>query len=434
MEIIYSLKGIIGTSMPKWGISLVEKADLKKLLMDFSLWWNDYILENIGRCGIQFPPNMKNPKDPKEMYGLLKPIYTECHNRGIKFPVAHAPQLNPNTKRHDLNDFLYELTEECIRISRRIGCKYLIVPPLFAGISHNELWNVNAEYYRKLVNVAKEMDLVLLIKNQCRDMNGHLVRGMFCDAQETIEFIDMLNAEFETEILGFCLDTGICNLCGQDMYDFTNILGKRLKAVILRDNDGYTDSSLLPFTSTCAGGSRTDWRNLICGLRNVEFDGSLIFDFSNSICAYPNMVRQKYLGITKDMGIYFKWQLEMETRLKRYSSIVLFGAGNMCRNYMKCYGEKYSPLFTCDNNRNIWNTEFCGLMVKDPQNLKKLPEDCAIFICNIYYSEIKEQILEMGVDNPIEYFNDEYMPAFYFGRTEMKEIPIEKRGRREYDL
>ena len=52
-------------------------------------------------------------------------------------------------------------------------------------------------------------------------------------------------------------------------------------------------------------------------------------------------------------------------------------------------------------------------MVKDPEELRGLPKDCAIFICNIYYEEIAEQLRGMGLENPVEYFNDEYLP---FGR------------------
>ncbi len=37
---------------------------------------------------------------------------------------------------------------------------------------------------------------------------------------------------------------------------------------------------------------------------------------------------------------------------------------------MKCYGEQYKPLFTCDNNSSIWGTQFCGLDVKSPEALK----------------------------------------------------------------
>ncbi|MCI8530996.1 MAG: hypothetical protein HFI18_00445, partial [Lachnospiraceae bacterium] len=112
---------------------------------------------------------------------------------------------------------------------------------------------------------------------------------------------------------------------------------------------------------------------------------------------------------------YVRWQTGIELLLKRYPSIVLFGAGNMCRNYMKCYGEKYPPLFTCDNNQAVWGTLFCGLEVKPPEALKTIPGDCGVFICNIYYREIEKQLQDMGIRN-IEFFNDEYMPSFYFDR------------------
>lgn len=91
----------------------------------------------------------------------------------------------------------------------------------------------------------------------------------------------------------------------------------------------------------------------------------------------------------------------------------------MCRNYMKNYGEEFPPLFTCDNNSSRWGEEFCGLTIKAPEELKKLPPDCAVFICNVYYREIEAQLRSMGIKNPIEYFNDEYMPTFYTERIDM---------------
>ena len=136
------------------------------------------------------------------------------------------------------------------------------------------------------------------------------------------------------------------------------------------------------------------------------------------------MLKEGMLQHTKRVGEYLKLQLELEQVLAKYDKRVLFGAGNMCRNYMKCYGEKYPPLFTCDNNAAIWGTRFEGLEVKDPEELKKLPEDCAIFICNIYYDEIKKQLQNMGLQNPIHYFNDEFMPSLYLDRfdSEIREV------------
>ena len=80
----------------------------------------------------------------------------------------------------------------------------------------------------------------------------------------------------------------------------------------------------------------------------------------------------------------------------------------MCRNYLRCFGDKYPPLFTCANNPASWGTSFHGVEVKPPESLKDLSADCGVFICNMYYWEVKEQLEAMGVKN-IEFFNDEYL-------------------------
>ena len=202
------------------------------------------------------------------------------------------------------------------------------------------------------------------------------------------------------------------------MQDFALELGSRMKAVILRDGDGQKEMSLLPFTCPSHGQPQTGWLGLIRGLREISFDGQLILDFADTAAAFSPLLRPPLLRLAKATAEYFRWQVEIETLLKRHRTIVLFGAGNMCRNYMKCYGEKYPPLFTCDNNKALWGTQFCGLPVRPPESLKQLPPDCVIFICNIYYREIEQQLKKMGIRNRIAFFNDEYMPSFYFDRLE----------------
>ena len=54
--------------------------------------------------------------------------------------------------------------------------------------------------------------------------------------------------------------------------------------------------------------------------------------------------------------------------------------------------------------------------MRNPECLKDLDKDCAVIICNVYYKEIEAQLRQMNIENPIEYFNDEYMPSFYFDR------------------
>ncbi|MCI9604910.1 MAG: hypothetical protein HFH19_12135, partial [Ruminococcus sp.] len=304
-------------------------------------------------------------------------------------------------------------------------------------------------YYLRLAKAARRYRVTLLLENQCRSHNGHLLRGICSDGAEAAAWIDMLNAETarqgnllhaeipaqdhsscaealaqdhsqprsDSPVFAFCLDTGICTLCGQDMQEFAVSLGRRLKGVILRDCGRGQECSLLPFTAAYQGQPRTDWLGLIRGLRAVDFDDNLILDFADTAAAFSPLLRPQLLPLARSAADYFKWQIELESLLKKYDSIVLFGAGNMCRNYMKCYGEQYPPLFTCDNNPSIWGRTISGLEIKPPEALKDLPGSCGIFICNIYYREIEKQLLEMGIKN-IEFFNDEYMPSFHFDRIE----------------
>mgnify|MGYP003300672258 FL=1 len=443
MNIICTPTGVIDSNYSKQGISDIAKSGFENMLLDFRLVCSPYELENPK----QVKKNLKNKilisQEPSALKKAIEPLTQICKTQNLHTKVAYAPHFPRNTKQTELNETFQTLTKESIKVAAENGCEYIIIRPLFFGMEKGKEWEVNKTFYLSLAMIAKENNIMILLENQCKDMDGHLIRGICSDAYETASWIDELNLEsakmFEenatkanlenmfykelqepqqtiTPQFGFCMDCGVCTLCGQDMYDFVKTLGTRIKAVMIRDCDGHTETSMLPFTCVNYGQSQTDWLSLIRGLRELGFDGELILNFSDTAASFSPILRPQLMSLAKSVADYFKWQIEIENLLKKYSSIVLFGAGNMCRNYMKCYGEKYPPLFTCDNNAALWETTFCGLEVKSPQELKTLSSDCAIFICNVYYREIEQQIREMGIKNKVEYFNDEYMPSFYYDR------------------
>lgn len=80
-------------------------------------------------------------------------------------------------------------------------------------------------------------------------------------------------------------------------------------------------------------------------------------------------------------------------------TIVIFGAGEMFKDYLKKYGKQYSPSFVVDNDPNKWGKLYEGFMVCEPQVLLKIPkEQLHLIICNIYYREIEKQLAKMGID------------------------------------
>lgn len=405
MKTICSPCGIVDPVRPGQGITDIASAGFGGIVLDSTL--------SLCREGY-----------PKRLSIRLEPMIMKAEQERLDISVATAPFYTGDflqsldITREEAKEQLYSLTEECIRLCGKIGCRYLVVRPLEAGTPDKDVWEVNRQYGLSLASLARENQVMLLLENQYRDLHGHLVRGLCSDGTEAADWIDRLNREVGEERFGFCVDVGTCSLCTQNLYDFITALGHRIKVVALRDCNSGRDDSLLPLTVINGHTQQTDWLNLIRGLRKISFDGILIMKLQHTAAATSPLLRPGLLVYGKIIADYFKWQIGMEHLLRKYPSRVLFGAGNMCRNYMKCYGAQYPPLFTCDNNKSLWETEFCGLTVRPPETLLELAPETAIFICNIYYREIQQQLRNMGISNPIEYFNDEYMPSFYFDRLD----------------
>ncbi len=433
MEVLCSTNGIVSSKFPGQGLQDIARSGFTGIpLVPLG---HAYSVEAVEDARSWMKRQRRTTKKslyhgwfmdhPDTLETALRPFGEKCTAMGLKTPLTIGPDLGcPSGREEESEDLrapVARLAEECVRIAASSGSRYILLPPLTVGIGGNEVQSVNRDYYLRLATCAKEHDLTILLGSQCRNVNGHFVRGFCMDAAKTAAYIDDLNSSVGEERFGFCMSVGLCNLCGQNLYDFAAALGHRLKAVILSDNDGIAPASLLPFSAAFQGQSRTDWLNLIRGLRAVKFDGVLILEFGDTASSFSPILRPQLLSLAKATADYIRWQVEMEALLAKYPSRVLFGAGNMCRAYMKCYGETYPPLFTCDNNPSLWGTDFCGLTVKPPDRLLDLPQDTAIFICNVYYREIDEQLKKMGLKNPIEYFNDEYMPSFHFERLEEQE-------------
>ncbi|MCM1154878.1 MAG: hypothetical protein NC392_05890 [Roseburia sp.] len=411
MNLSYRNTCLIDTRRPAGGIRDLKNAGIENLMLCIAAWLRPPEEDNDETASRRWKmKTVSKREEPETIKKRYLDMIAACRKDGIDIPVLYAPRFGRRKGKPWPQNYITDVMHESIDFCKKAECRYLVI-----GMPEEE--KDDTGFYGKLSEKARKADIHILLVNQTTDLSGHLVRGVLCEPKRAVEVIDRLNRDAGQDVFGFCLDMGVCNICGNDVQGFVNALGNRLKAVILRDNDGHKNASLLPFT--CAYGEKTvtDWMGLIRGLREIGFDGELIVDFTDTLAAFSPLIRPTLFKLAREVGDYFKWQIEIENNLKKYKRFVLFGAGNMCRNYMKCYGEKYPPLFTCDNNPKLWGTEFEGLIVKNPEELKNLPEDCCVVICNIYYREIERQLQEMGIKN-IGYFNDEYMPSFYFDRLD----------------
>ena len=363
---------------------------------------------------------------PEDMEDRAKMWQMQNMQLGLKNTFAVAPYQLVDTKRNDSQELIKSLVKYSILACKNAGCETILVKPMILNPVDEDDFIKNKQFYIEISKDAIRHGITVLIPNQYKIYNNHIVRGYWSDPYTLNDFISAVNKELEISNLGICVDIGVCNLLGQKVDEFVDVTAKNIKAVIIRDNDGLIDNALIPFASVNKNQCRVDWQSVINGLRKIDFDGQLVFDFSDSAKNVSNLLKMEFYAYAKKLTEFITWQINMEKTIKKYDKRVLFGAGNMCRNYMICYGKDYPPLFTCDNNANIWDTEFEGLTIKNPVELKNISDDCAIFICNVFYDEIDEQLREMGITNPIERFNDEYLPIQVLDRFDAKKRRVLK--------
>lgn len=423
MKKICAMPGVImNPEKPKQSIQRLKEAGIHEIMFDFG--------HVVSPEGIWLDRNSEKPKfRPEALRKSYRTIIEQFREYEFLPSIARLPFIDVQTESRciyeyqELNELILRVNLDCIRACEEMGCHNIIVQPLFAGLERGEVWEANREYFLTLAAGCRKKETKLFLVNQCRSYNGHLLRGICSDGAEAAAWVDALNRETTgpgKQRFAFCLDVGNCNLCGQNMQHMAAALNHRIQAVLLTENDGKNMARLLPFTNAYERSSTMDWLGVIRGLRDISFDGSLVLEAVDTTVAFSPLLQPYLVPVYGALLDYFEMQINIEKDLKKYKRVALFGAGNMCRNYMKCYGEKYPPLFTCDNNPKLWNTAFEGLTVQNPNELKNLPEDCGVIICNIFYSEIEEQLRSMGIRN-IGYFNDEYMPSFYVDRLKREE-------------
>ena len=449
MRLILRTKGITGRMRPADDIRSIRDAGFEAVVLDGTVISDPHEYTAVRRHNFRPEKGNVYPTLDTASYKeeLKKRITDHAKAEKLDLPVALAPyaasdigkDFKGKIQAYELNDIYRKLAKETLYAAIAAGCESIIVRPLFYGIDVKDEWEVNRSFYLELSEIAEKENspITILTVNMAKNVNGHLIRGICADPTDACRWVDELNRECRERAergkdgenskgrFGFCFDLGTATICGQDIYSAISPLGERLKAVIIRDNDGVHDVSMLPFTG-CVNGQQTDWLGAIRGIRATGFDGDLILDFSDTYSAYSVLLNKKMLSFGYEVGKYFLWQADMENIVRKYDKRVLFGAGNMCREYLSNYGKEYPPLFTCDNNRERWGEDFYGITIESPEKLKEISPDTAIFICNMYYNEISDQLKKMDLPNSVEWFSDEYMPSFHMDRLDMAADPRKK--------
>ncbi len=208
---------------------------------------------------------------------------------GVTIHQIHGPwRYPPHDETEELREQRAEVMRRSIRLTAKIGCKNWVIHPMMpfgpddSGFNDEAFYQINLDFFRKLLPYAKEHDVTICFENM------PMKRLTISTTAKTLEFIHMINDDH----FKLCLDTGHEVIFG-NVGDAVRLAGKDLRVFHIHDNDGKGDRHWYP------GMGVTDWKDFMAAVREIGFDGVLSLEAGGCENFFPgasNDTRMKILA------------------------------------------------------------------------------------------------------------------------------------------
>ncbi|MCI8590647.1 MAG: sugar phosphate isomerase/epimerase [Clostridiales bacterium] len=246
------------------------------------------ILKDAGFNAIDFNMNgyaydfplYKGPA--KEFIAFYQDLHAYYEKIGIKVGQAHA--VNPTyTQDSQVDRAIFDTLVRNIQAASLLECPYIVIHPNIPSIYKYDYYRaetkeINIEFYGRLLPYLKQYGVIGLIENM---FNWDEKKGVICPTVcsygwELKEYADMIDSEW----FGVCLDIGHANLTPDSAATMIEVLGPRIKALHVHDNDGVSDQHLCPYLGT------TDWEAVTAALAKIQYSGT--FNLESDKTVYAN--------------------------------------------------------------------------------------------------------------------------------------------------
>ena len=232
---------------------------------------------------------------------------------GLKPYQAHSPYPVYVKNHPEVFSRMVDVTKKCIQFCDMMGIPILVVHGISLTFDDDTqtpqtVREMNLSLYESLIPTLLKTNVTVCLENLFTryDERKLIVEGVCSDPNEAVWYIDRLNAKAGKKCFGACVDTGHLNILGKNPRTYINILGDRVMATHLHDNNGSDDSHLAPYTGNII------WRNVIQGLKETGYKGTLSFETFKQIQfsrTDPRMVGA-WLKLIHDIGVEFSEMMD----------------------------------------------------------------------------------------------------------------------------
>ena len=204
--------------------------------------------------------------------------------KGFLCVQTHAPFEFPFRQWNDptyFEEVIFQRVVRSIEISAILGAKVVVIHPIHHMTYHGheeEIFQLNMEYYNRLIPYAKEHNIKIGVENmfQVDNIRRYIIADTCSDSKEFIRYIDTLNSPYITA----CLDVGHVALPRTDetAADVIKALGhNRLGALHIHDNDYVHDLHQLPYLG------KLNWAEIAQALGEIDYQGDFTYEVNDTL-------------------------------------------------------------------------------------------------------------------------------------------------------
>ena len=255
-------------------------------------------------------------KSMDEIMAYYKEELDAIRENGLTITQAHAPFPAYRIQRPETLDYNIGIYKNVIRFCSAVGCRNVIIHGVNRTESKKDITlaerdALNHRLYESLIPVLQEVgNVTVCLENlfvTVTELGGkHFVEGHCSDAHDAAALIDELNEKAGGTYFGLCLDVGHLNLLRKSFGSYIPVLGKRITALHIHDNDQMDDSHLMPYTGT------VHWDTFLREMKAIGYEGDLSFE---TFAQYkpvrmPKELIPLFVRSIAEIGEYFRNELK----------------------------------------------------------------------------------------------------------------------------
>lgn len=208
-----------------------------------------------------------------EYKSYVSMLNEEAEKNNIIFTQAHGVYGLCVQDEDEAYKLYIRKNTRAIEIASMLGAGIIVLHPFFPKkyIGNEEYnFNANMKYFKELLIPAEKYGVKIAVENMwTSDKKAGVIRGSTCsNPYEHAYYVDSVGSEMFVA----CLDVGHSSLAGREAQDCIRVLGKRLQALHIHDNDYKDDMHTLP------GLSEMNWDEITKALADINYSGNFTFE------------------------------------------------------------------------------------------------------------------------------------------------------------